>query len=213
MEARATNRRFPARFSLRLGQTSFQKVDTAALSDGGVAVPESSGRTSRPVSRVLYGDDRSPRDGHSSWAPVAGHLTQPTRATGLETGWLAPRRPYSVLLPVGFAMPVPLPVPRWALTPPFHPYPTAEAARAVCFLRHFPWGRPRRALPGTVFPWSPDFPLRRSFDMCRSGRPANWWPRDRWPTAHASSDGGFYVHRHGSASSRRSSVCSVAASV
>ncbi len=31
-------------------------------------------------------------------------------------------------------------------------------ARAVCFLWHFPWGRPRRVLPGTVFPWSPDFP-------------------------------------------------------
>ncbi|GGA46656.1 hypothetical protein GCM10011499_15500 [Pelagibacterium lentulum] len=31
---------------------------------------------------------------------------------------------------------------------------------AVCFLWHFPWGRPRRALPGTVFSWSPDFPLR-----------------------------------------------------
>ncbi len=30
--------------------------------------------------------------------------------------------------------------------------------RAVCFLLHFPWGRPRRALPGTVSPWSPDFP-------------------------------------------------------
>ena len=30
--------------------------------------------------------------------------------------------------------------------------------RAVCFLWHFPWGRPRRVLPGTVFPWSPDFP-------------------------------------------------------
>lgn len=29
---------------------------------------------------------------------------------------------------------------------------------AVRFLLHFPWGRPRRALPGTVFPWSPDFP-------------------------------------------------------
>jgi hypothetical protein len=26
------------------------------------------------------------------------------------------------------------------------------------FLWHFPWGRPRRALPGTVPPWSPDFP-------------------------------------------------------
>src|SRR5262249_4326004 len=30
---------------------------------------------------------------------------------------------------------------------------------AVYFLWHFPWGRPRRALPGTVPPWSPDFPL------------------------------------------------------
>jgi hypothetical protein len=32
------------------------------------------------------------------------------------------------------------------------------------FLWHCPWGCPRRALPGTVFPWSPDFPpsaLRR----------------------------------------------------
>src|SRR5690606_37916745 len=29
---------------------------------------------------------------------------------------------------------------------------------AVYFLWHYPWGRPRRALPGTVFPWSPDFP-------------------------------------------------------
>ncbi len=33
------------------------------------------------------------------------------------------------------------------------------AMPAVCFLWHFPWGRPRRVLPGTVFPWSPDFPL------------------------------------------------------
>ena len=30
--------------------------------------------------------------------------------------------------------------------------------RAVCSLWHFPWGRPRRPLAGTVFPWSPDFP-------------------------------------------------------
>ena len=35
----------------------------------------------------------------------------------------------------------------------------AALARAVCFLWHFPWGRPRRPLAGTVFPWSPDFPL------------------------------------------------------
>src|SRR5690606_14770922 len=31
------------------------------------------------------------------------------------------RRSYSVLLPVGFAVPLPLPAARWALTPPFHP--------------------------------------------------------------------------------------------
>ena len=30
---------------------------------------------------------------------------------------------------------------------------------AVCFLWHFPWGRPRRALPGILILWSPDFPL------------------------------------------------------
>ena len=39
------------------------------------------------------------------------------------------------------------------------PLPTDDKrASAVYFLLHFPWGRPRRALPGTVFPWSPDFP-------------------------------------------------------
>jgi hypothetical protein len=31
-------------------------------------------------------------------------------------------------------------------------------AQAVCFLWHCPWGRPRRPLAGTAFPWSPDFP-------------------------------------------------------
>jgi hypothetical protein len=47
----------------------------------------------------------------------------------------------------------------------------AALARAVCFLWHFPWGRPRRPLTGTVFPWSPDFPL----PPCgSSGRPAVW---------------------------------------
>ena len=34
----------------------------------------------------------------------------------------APRRPYSVLLPVGFAVPLTLPPTRCALTAPFHPY-------------------------------------------------------------------------------------------
>ncbi len=64
------------------------------------------------------------RDSHSSGVPVARHLTQPTRTAGLETGLARrPCCPYSVLLPVGFTMPPLLPVARWALTPPFHPYP------------------------------------------------------------------------------------------
>jgi hypothetical protein len=68
-------------------------------------------------------------------------------------------RPYLVLLPVGFAVPVLLPGPRCALTAPFHPYRRGRSPEpAVCFLWHFPWGRPRRPLAGTVLPWSPDFP-------------------------------------------------------
>ena len=43
---------------------------------------------------------------------------------------------------------------------------------AVCFLWHCPWGRPRRPLAGTVFPWSPDFPP--SPQSGNSGRPAVW---------------------------------------
>jgi len=43
---------------------------------------------------------------------------------------------------------------------PLPPARLAGTGSAVCFLWHYPWGRPRRGLPGTVPPWSPDFPLR-----------------------------------------------------
>jgi len=89
---------------------------------------------SRPVSRVLSGG-LPLRDGHSSGTRVAARLVQPTRVASLETG-LAPRacarspgHPYLVLLPVGFAMPLLLPVARCALTAPFHPCPTAPKSR------------------------------------------------------------------------------------
>jgi len=50
--------------------------------------------------------------------------------------------------------------PRGALLP--HRFTLAsDESEAVCFLWHYPWGHPRRALPGTVFPWSPDFPPRK----------------------------------------------------
>ena len=70
-------------------------------------------------------------------------------------------RPYSVLLPVGFAVPSALPRPRCALTAPFHPDLAKDGpCKAVCSLWHCPWGRPRRRLSGTASPWSPDFPPR-----------------------------------------------------
>src|SRR5262245_28718002 len=79
-------------------------------------------------------------------------LEQPTRTAGLASprGVIAfanspLRRPYSVLLPVGFTMPAPLPDPRCALTAPFHPYPPAQLA----LLRHGrPEGLPRRSPKG-----------------------------------------------------------------
>jgi len=53
-----------------------------------------------------------------------GPLGSKVPAGGLGLPRPAPARgPYSALLPVGLAVPVLLPVPRWALTPPFHPYP------------------------------------------------------------------------------------------
>ena len=57
---------------------------------------------------------------HSSRTTLARRLQQPTRATGGNTPM---RRPYSVLLPVGFALPRLSPAARCALTAPFHPCP------------------------------------------------------------------------------------------
>jgi hypothetical protein len=48
--------------------------------------------------------------------------------------------------------------------------PRRAGAAAVCFLWHFPWGRPRRTLSGTACPWSPDFPPRTLPTPARAGR-------------------------------------------
>ena len=109
--------------------------------------------------------------------PVAERLARPTRRAVRKPTRGPKRRPpsYSVLLPVGFTLPPPSPKARCALTAPFHPYPRTQAEalarRRFAFCGTFPWGRPRRALPGTVFPWSPDFPPCR-FPIARSSHPA-----------------------------------------
>ena len=84
-----------------------------------------------------------PRDGHSSGTPVARRLKQPTRAADPDTdlGSL-PRRPYSVLLPVGFAVPFPSPETRCALTAPFHPYRDTQRPRRSALCGTFPEIRP-----------------------------------------------------------------------
>ena len=60
---------------------------------------------------------------HSSGTTVTGRLKQPTRKSRSDTALqVALRLPYLALLPVGFAVPRPLPAARCALTAPFHPY-------------------------------------------------------------------------------------------
>jgi hypothetical protein len=119
------------------------------------------GGTTIPLGRVLRraSRDQPGRRGGNAPAALAGAAV-PIRSC---SRWGLPCRPCcqgrGALLPHRFALA------RGA--------PHAVLARAVCFLWHCPWGRPRRRLAGTVFPWSPDFPLR----LC-SGRPAVWRGRD-----------------------------------
>ena len=143
-------------------------------------------RTRRPVSRVLYPPARPAGDGHSSGTSVAGRLVRPTRAAGAVahpraapegagaaapiwscSRWGLPCRPCrqgrGALLPHPFTLTAWDPAFAWDAGP-----------RAVCFLWHFPWGRPRRALPGTALPWSPDFPPARERNPRASDRPAVW---------------------------------------
>jgi len=62
---------------------------------------------------------------------------------------------------------------RGALLP--HPF-TLTCKQVVCFLWHFPWGRPRRPLTGTAFPWSPDFPLPRRAAIIQPSGPPDYAP-------------------------------------
>ncbi len=86
-------------------------------------------------------------------------------ATNPDSGAFAPGRPSLFGLAPGGVYPA-APVTGGAVRScrTVSPLPSpmvSHGKRAVCFLWHFPWGRPRRPLTGTVFPWSPDFPLRR----------------------------------------------------
>ena len=91
----------------------------------------------------------------------------------------APLAAYLALLRLGFTLPRLLPAARWALTPPFHPYPhRITPARRRCVFcgtirRHGTASgvaTPRRYL--AACPWSPDFPRSSVSGTPRRDRPA-----------------------------------------
>jgi len=95
------------------------------------------------------------------------------------------RRSYSVLLPVGFAVPFPLLETRCALTAPFHPYLgqyTTQPRRSV-LCGTVPEASPREGLnsagryPAPFVHGARTFLPGRLSALARDGRPADW--RDR----------------------------------
>ena len=102
-------------------------------------------------------------DDHSSGTSVAGRLARPTRAALAKTQLAGTDplrnrpagRPYAVLLPVGFAVPPPLPAARCALTAPFHPCrqsgPCGPWGRRFAFCGTFPGVAPAGHYPAPCF--------------------------------------------------------------
>src|SRR5580698_7807157 len=81
----------------------------------------------------------------------------------------ASHRPYSVLLPVGFAVPPALPPARCALTAPFHPYRSYYAPRRSVLCGTFPGLAPAGRYPAPLVHGA------RTFlpGLRRSGRPTD----------------------------------------
>ncbi len=111
---------------------------------------------SRKPSSVQH---NSVSDGHLSRMAVARHLKRPTRDSSSSGRASPPIWPCS-----SWGLPCHglLPAVRWALTPPFHPYPRK---RAVCFLWPFPSPFDAQVLPG-----SSPYGARTFLDTTRSHR-------------------------------------------
>src|SRR6266446_639553 len=91
-------------------------------------------------------------DGHSSGTLVSERLARPTRAATRKPAAGCPAcRPYLVLLPVGFALPLPLLVARCALTAPFHPYLAGKPVRRSVLCGTFPRVAPAGRYPAPCF--------------------------------------------------------------
>src|SRR5690348_17109122 len=118
-------------------------------------------------------------DGHSSGTPVAERLARPTRMTGRKRPRPCGQPSLLGLAPGGVCPAAAVAgdaVRSYRTISPLPPGPPFGGRGGGMFLWHFPWGRPRRALPGTVFPWSPDFPPPAE---AKSGHPAIWLGKDK----------------------------------
>ena len=117
------------------------------------------------------------RNMHFAWQPfIWDDCYQPPLATYPNDTpgiWLQnefARHSYSVLLPVGFTLPQPLLVMRWALTPPFHPYPLT--GRFV-FCGTFPRVAPAGRYPAPLFRGARTFLTSRLSALEKRGCPTN----------------------------------------
>ena len=96
------------------------------------------------------------RDDHSSDAPVTRRaLAANPDLLGFKHPRLVARGPYLALLPVGLAVPLTLPLARWALTPPFHHDLRIEGR---LFSVALSLGLPPPGVTRHRALWSPDFP-------------------------------------------------------
>ena len=123
-------------------------MPSTLLSRHSTLAPAPSRDFGRAVSRVLSAPPflrKSEGEDHLSQQPIPG--THPAPKSGAGTGRSAV--PYLALHPMGFSVPPRLRLERWALTPPFHPYPAPlepndgpKNGWAVCFLWHCPSAAP-----------------------------------------------------------------------
>jgi hypothetical protein len=137
------------------------------------------------------------------WSFIWAGRYRTARATNLGSGVGAgragglPRDPYSVLLRVGFAVPLLSPEERCALTTPFHPCRIARlpARPAVCFLLHFPSSHLDWPLASTL-PWEPGLSSTANAAATTFRAPAgSRGEYSAWPAVVARGRGGRRGHR------------------
>ena len=116
--------------------------------------------TRSAVSRILSITCRSRQlCAHLSTAPKRSFRRSEMRHT--RDHWTGRPIPYFALHRNGFILPSSLPLKRWALTPPFHPYPSTSSRRFIfCDTgRQVELPRPAPVFTGIPALRCPDFPL------------------------------------------------------